>query len=69
MARKKTVGPDTLEIRRAAYSMLENHGRQAAEVAVRRARNLDGASEGRLVWERIATMLTDMQGQSRGALA
>lgn len=69
MARKKVVGPDALDIRRAAYSMLENHGRRAAEIAVKRARNLDGASEGRLVWERIATMLADMQGQPRDALA
>jgi len=69
MARKKVVGPDTLDIRRAAYSMFENHGRQAAEAATKRARNLDGASEARLVWECIAAALTDMQAQSRGALA
>lgn len=70
MANKKKVhGPDAQDIRRAAYSMLANHGSNAADVALKRARNLDLESEGRGVWERVFTMLTDMQQRGAGALA
>jgi uncharacterized membrane protein len=69
MAKKqKTYGPDAQEIRRAAYSMLANHGGNAAEIALKRARNLDVASEARRVWERIFAMVNEMQ-QGTGAIA
>jgi len=69
MAKRKIYGPDTLEIRRAAYSMLANHGGNAAEIALKRARNLDVASEARMVWERIFTALGEMQPRNSKALA
>ena len=65
---KKVYGPDAQDIRRAAYSMLANHGRNAAEIALKRASNLDAASEARGVWERIFAMVTEMQ-HGTGALA
>lgn len=70
MATKKRVyGPDAQDIRRAAYSMLANHGSNAAEIALKRACNLDLASEARGVWERISAMVTEMQQHGTGALA
>lgn len=68
MAKKRASGPDVQEIRRAAYSMLANHGSNAAEIALKRAHNLDIASEGRGVWERISAMVSEMQ-HGTGALA
>ena len=69
MARKKVYGPDAQDIRRAAYSMLANHGSKAAEIALQRARNLDAACEARGVWEGIFTMLGEMQRKDGRALA
>jgi uncharacterized membrane protein len=69
MAKRKVYGPDAQDIRRAAYSMLANHGSNAAEIALRRARNLDVASESRGVWERVFATLTEMQHPGTGALA
>jgi uncharacterized membrane protein len=69
MAKKNAYGPDAQDIRRAAYSMLANHGSNAAEVALKRARNLDIASEARGVWERVSAMVNEMQRHGTGALA
>ena len=69
MAKKKVYGPDAQDIRRAAYSMIANHGRNAAEIAQRRARNLDVASEARTVWERVVAVLGDIQQQQNGLTA
>ena len=66
--KKKVYGPDAQDIRRAAYSMVANHGSNAAEIALTRARNLDVASEARGIWERIFATVTEMQ-DSTGALA
>jgi hypothetical protein len=49
--------------------MLANYGSNAAEVALKRARNLDIASEARGVWERVSAMVTEMQRHGTGALA
>jgi uncharacterized membrane protein len=67
--KKKVYGPDAQDIRRAAYSMLANHGSNAAEIALRRARNLDAACEARGVWERIFATVSEMQQHGAGALA
>ncbi len=70
MAKKtKIYGPDAQDIHRAAYSMLANHGSSAAEIALKRARNLAVASEARSVWERIFASLTDMQRHGNGVPA
>jgi hypothetical protein len=62
MARKRITGPDAQDILRAAYSMLANHGEQAATIALNRARNLDdNALEARDVWERIFRTLQQLQ--------
>lgn len=66
---KKIYGPDAQDIRRAAYSMIANHGGNAAEIAQMRARNLDIASEARMVWERIVAVLRDIQRQGTGLTA
>ncbi len=59
---KKIVGPDARDIARAAYSMIANHGDQAANIALMRARNLGGnALEARLVWERIFRTIQQIQ--------
>jgi hypothetical protein len=56
---------DMEDIRRAAYSMIENHGASAADVAVKRARNLlgDDTKEGRMTWECIFQAITEIQHQ------
>jgi hypothetical protein len=65
MAKKKTFGPDRQDILRAAYSMIANHGEQAATIALSRARNLgDDALEAREVWERIFQTLQYLQPRS-----
>ncbi len=66
MATRKSSLPDILDIRRAAYSMIDNHGRQAAQVAMNRARNLgEDARDAKILWERIVTTISEMQnGQS-----
>jgi hypothetical protein len=62
MAKRKTLGPNTQDILRAAYSMIANHGEEAATVALNRARNLgDNALEARDVWERIFRALQQLQ--------
>ncbi len=62
MARKATA-EELQEIERAAYSMIDNHGRHAAEVASRRARNLgDDSIDARVTWERILVTICKMQG-------
>jgi hypothetical protein len=62
MAKKTTLGPDRQDILRAAYSMIANHGEQAAPIALARARNLgDNALEARDVWERIFRTLQQLQ--------
>jgi len=55
---------DKEDIRRAAYSMICNHGTSAARVAVQRASNLIGeeVKESRMVWERIARTIDALQG-------
>jgi hypothetical protein len=69
MAREKVHGPDAQDIRRAADSMLANHGSAAAEIALKRARNLEAASEARCVWESIFATLKDLGSHGTGALA
>jgi len=69
MVKKKIYGPDAQDIRRAAFSMLANHGNNAAEIALKRARNLDVTCEARGVWERISATLTEIQQRGTGALA
>ena len=69
MAKKKVYRPDVQDIRRAAHSMLANHGSNAAEIALKRARNLDVASEGRWVWESVFAMLSDLPRPGIGALS
>jgi hypothetical protein len=69
MPKRKVYGPDAEDIRRAAYSMLANHGNAAAEIALKRARNLEVASEARLVWEGIFASLTDPGCHGTGAPA
>jgi len=66
--RKKVYGLDIQDIRRAAYSMLANHGGNAAEIALKRARNLDVASESRGIWEQISATVSEMQRHGTGAL-
>ena len=59
---KKILGPDRQDILRAAYSMIANHGEQAATIALNRARNLgDNALEARDVWERVFRTLQQLQ--------
>ena len=68
MAKRKASLPDLLDIRRAAYSMIDNHGRQAAQVAMNRARNLgDDARDAKLLWECIVATISEMQGGQTGA--
>jgi hypothetical protein len=69
MARKTVHGPDAQDIRRAAYSMLANHGSAAAQIALQRPRSLEAASEARFIWERIFATLDDLGGHGTGALA
>lgn len=54
---------DKDDIRRAAYSMIGNHGRLAAQVAAERARHLigDDLKESRVMWERIARAIDKLQ--------
>jgi len=62
MAEKKIMGPDAQDILRAAYSMIANHGAQAATIALSRARNLgEDALESRDVWERIFRTLQQLR--------
>jgi hypothetical protein len=50
--------------------MIDNHGARAAEVARRRAQNLDdSASEGRQTWERISAAIENMRAQPFHAAA
>jgi len=70
MAKSKTRTYDQVEIQRAAYSMIDNHGRSAAEIALKRARNLgDDASDARQTWERIVSTICKMQGLQLGVLS
>jgi hypothetical protein len=69
MKKKSICELDAQEIRRAADSMLANHGSAAAEIAMRRARNLAPASEARLIWEHISATLSGMQANGRSAAA
>lgn len=57
---------DQSDIRRAAQSMIANHGGCAVHVAVKRARNLlgDDAKEARQTWERILKAIREIQGQT-----
>ena len=52
---------DAQDIRRAAYSMIANHGDYAAHVAMKRARSLmdDDSKEARQTWERIIAAIGD----------
>lgn len=52
------------DIRRAAYSMIGNHGRFAAQIAAQRASHLIGedVKESRQMWERIARTIDTLQG-------
>jgi len=54
---------DKDDIRRAAYSMIGNHGRFAAQVAAQRASHLigDDLKESRLMWEQIARAIDKLQ--------
>ncbi|MDB5394825.1 MAG: hypothetical protein JWM91_2331 [Rhodospirillales bacterium] len=62
MAARKQKTFDHLAIERAAYSMIDNHGRFAAEIAMKRARNLgDEALDARRTWERIVSIICQMQ--------
>jgi hypothetical protein len=45
--------------------MVANHGEQAADIALRRARNLgENAAEARDVWERVFRNLQQVQSKS-----
>lgn len=57
---------DQNDIRRAAYSMIANHGGYAVHVAVKRARSLlgDDAKDARQTWERILEAIREIQGQT-----
>ena len=61
-----TPAYDSQDIRRAAYSMIANHGAYAAHVAMKRARGLvdDDSREARLTWERIASAIGDIRRAS-----
>jgi hypothetical protein len=61
-ARSATVF-DKDDIRRAAYSMIGNHGRLAAQVAAQRASHLIGEDlkESRMMWEQIARTIDALQ--------
>lgn len=64
MASRKSKTHDQLDIQRAAYSMIDNHGRNAAEIALKRARNLgDDSLDARQTWECIVSVICKMQGQ------
>jgi hypothetical protein len=54
---------DKDDIRRAAYSMIGNHGRLAAQVAAQRASHLvgDDLKESRMMWEQIARTIDKLQ--------
>jgi hypothetical protein len=68
MASQHSKTYDQLEIQRAAYSMIDNHGRAAAQVAMKRARNLgDDSLDARKTWERIVSTICKMQGLPAGA--
>ena len=61
MATQTTIY-DKQDIQRAAYSMISNHGRHAAEIAMRRAANLgDSSFEARRTWERIVSAIDEIQ--------
>lgn len=65
MAKQKTLGPDRQDILRAAYSMIANHGEQAANIALNRAHNLgEDALEARDAWERISRTIQRIQSES-----
>jgi hypothetical protein len=61
-ARSATIF-DKDDIRRAAYSMIGNHGRLAAQVAAQRASHLigDDLKESRMMWEQIARAIDKLQ--------
>ena len=59
-----TTACDVQDIRRAALSMIDNHGRCAAEIASRRAQNLGGDSaDSRRTWERIVAMIGEIENR------
>jgi len=60
---------DKESIRRAAYSMIDNHGQSAARVAAQRASNLSGdaAGDARLMWQQIARTIDLLQRPRRAA--
>lgn len=63
MGTKGEIIFDKDAIRRAAYSMISNHGQSAARIAAQRADNLDGddSTEARRMWLAIARTIDSLQ--------
>lgn len=67
---KKTLSAssayDQEDIRRAALSMIANHGENAKAVAMKRASNLTAADSAaaRRIWERIVSAIGEIEKQS-----
>ncbi len=69
MASRKLKTYDQLEIQRAAYSMIDNHGSYAAQIAMKRAHNLgNDPLDGRRTWECIVSAICKLLGQTAPAL-
>ncbi len=61
---RMTMACDVQDIRRAALSMIDNHGKSAAEIAWRRAQNLGSDSaDSRRTWERIVSMIGEIESR------
>lgn len=69
MRTRSEITFDETDVRRAAFSMICNHGRSAARVAVQRADNLrgDDVMESRLLWEHIARTIDTLQHSVQAA--
>jgi hypothetical protein len=67
MKTESEISFDRESIRRAAYSMIDNHGQSAARVAAQRANNLscDVAGDARLMWQQIARTIEILQRPRR----
>jgi hypothetical protein len=62
----ETVAYDDEALRRAAGSMIASYGRYAAQVAMKRARNLgDDSAEARQTWRRIIATIAEMEAPNR----
>ncbi len=63
MKTRTSAAYDMQDIRRAAYSMIANHGTYAMHVAMKRARNLvdDDSRAARQTWEHIVRAIGEIQ--------